>query len=113
MLSMLEGKLPRNQWERQPMEDYFLVRDGDNGPLTFDWTHFMEQLYDMDMDAEGPWDKEEWYCTDCILALIRMRLRKWWIMTKIRRKSHLPLACFHADRPCSRGPFENRLLVRL
>lgn len=52
--------------------------------LTFSWSDFMEELCDMNIDAEGPWDKTQWYCIDCILALLRLRFRKWWITTKIR-----------------------------
>lgn len=56
-------------------------------PLAFDWCQFLEELCDMDTDAEGPWDKTEWYCTDCIRALFRLRLRLWWVATKTRGAS--------------------------
>ena len=96
MIKLLEGNLPRNDHEMSQLADYIHNRDDDDdddddGRLTFDWTNFIEELCDMDIDAEGPWDKDQWYCLDCVLVLLRRRLRKWWIATKIKGMSYYRL----------------------
>lgn len=83
MIRLLEGKLPNNSHEMSQLAEYIHGRDDDD-KLTFDWVDFIEELCDMDTDAEGPWDKSQWYCLDCLLALIRLRLRKWWLATKVK-----------------------------
>jgi hypothetical protein len=99
MTRLLDGKLPRNSYELGTMARHFMARDEVTGRLNFDWSKFLEELYDMDTDSEGSWDKSQWYCLDCILMLMRLRLRKWWIMTKIRSTC---MAFCHIDMPINR-----------
>lgn len=86
MIQTLEGNLPRNGHEMSQLADHIQARD-DDLRLTFDWAIFIEELCDMDGDAEGPWDKDQWYCFDCLLALVELRLREWWIATKVKGMS--------------------------
>ena len=86
MIKLLEGNLPKNGHEMSQLADYIHSRD-DNDRLTLDWANFIEELCDMDIGADGPWDKDQWYCFDCVLALVRLRLRKWWIAMKVKGMS--------------------------
>ena len=85
MARSVEGHLGKNNHEMRELVDYIQARDA------FDWTKFIEELCDMEGDAEGPWDKEQWYCFDCVLALVGLRLRKWWIATKVKGMSSFRL----------------------
>ena len=94
MIRLLEGKLPNNGYEMSQLAEYIHHWDDDER-LTFDWANFIEELCDMDTDAEGPWDKSQWYCLDCLLALVRLRLRKWWLATKVKGMSSFRMAQLH------------------
>ncbi len=105
---MLDGNLPRNQVETNDLTQYLMasgIRPGDSHERpTFDWSLFLEELCDVETDAEGAWDKNQWYCTDCILGLIKLRLRIWWIARKIRGACFRWSALINIDWDRSRQP---------
>lgn len=83
---MMNGNLWRNSVEMAS----FKAEIHDRKPdllLTFDWTIFLEEILAMDDGADGPLDLNEWYCHDCVLSLLRSRLRKWWIARKVASTS--------------------------
>ena len=84
---MLDGNLPRNVHEIGQLRAHIQRRDPDSSVMTFSWSDFLQELCDMNVDAEGPWDTDKWYCIDCIRHLLQTRLRKWWIATKTRSTS--------------------------
>ncbi|EKM60840.1 uncharacterized protein PHACADRAFT_133680 [Phanerochaete carnosa HHB-10118-sp] len=94
LIQTLEGNLSRNSHEMSQLADHIQARD-DDLRLTFDWAKFIEELCDMDGDAEGPWDKDQWYCLDCLLALVRLRLREWWTATKVKEGMQFKPDCWY------------------
>lgn len=84
---MLDGRLPMNGHETNQLRAHIQRLDPHSGVMTFNWNDFLEQVCDMDVDAEGPWDADKWYCLDCMRHLLQTRLRKWWIATKVSRTS--------------------------
>ena len=116
LIQMLEGHLARNSYEVDQIVDHLMHRDPETGRLSFDWPCFMAELYDMDTDGEGPWDKDQWHCHECIITLLQMRLRKWWIVTKMKSKSIISCRVCQADHSwtsSSTWPTAARLLVWL
>ncbi|KAJ3490514.1 hypothetical protein NLI96_g1395 [Meripilus lineatus] len=51
---------------------------------TFEINRFIEELIDLDCDTGYNWDKNEWYCDECIQELYKQRLRLWWIGQKTK-----------------------------
>ncbi|KAJ3538406.1 hypothetical protein NM688_g6525 [Phlebia brevispora] len=74
---MLGQELSRNPLERDLMKSCFLARDIMGLP-SFDWANFMNAIFEIDVTGPVPWEKEDWYCSDCIMQLLTRNLRTWW-----------------------------------
>ena len=95
---MLQGNLPRNACETDELARHIGRRSWPVGAeRIFLWQTFMSDLFDIERD--GTWDKEQWYCTLCIQDLFRSRLVKWWIAERAARK----FGCINVNTRGSRG----------
>ncbi|PSR80757.1 hypothetical protein PHLCEN_2v6673 [Hermanssonia centrifuga] len=93
--TLLPGRLQDNRLETRSLKKYLMARD-DCGRLTFDFNKFFEEIFELaersrSVNFGHPWEnhvwnKDEWYCTSCLMDLMREVLFKWWIRRKIKAK---------------------------
>lgn len=85
LCSGLTGNLMRNRTELQAVCAYIRKGSAEQPRRPFDWEHFVEENFDLEREEEGEdstWDKEDWYCLDCMMGFLKARFRKWWIAKK-------------------------------
>ena len=85
MCQKLGGRLPQNTCETTSLKAQFTAKNT-SYELIFNWTQCFEELCDLTVDNEGPWDKDGWYCVPCVDVLITSRLRIWWLAKKRERE---------------------------
>ncbi|KAF7789218.1 hypothetical protein EIP86_000159 [Pleurotus ostreatoroseus] len=81
----LKGQLPRNTFETTALQQHLTSRDS-RGEVNFDWNRMFEELCETSSGepVDSVWDKEHYYCKDCIETLFRARLTAWWAAEKRR-----------------------------
>lgn len=102
LVSGLDGELKRNRTEIAQISRYIRTGLEDTPRTVFDWTPFVEENFDLVKQEEGDtcnWDKDQWYCKDCMMGFLRSGFRKWWIAKKKEGESlHRRLSVVRAQR---------------
>lgn len=72
----MPGNLGRNGGEKQQ----FLLSTnwGVFIGSQFDYTKMMDEIMDIHDDQEHIWQKDKWYCFQCVEQLMKERLWRWW-----------------------------------
>ncbi|KAI0343963.1 hypothetical protein BDW22DRAFT_1109899 [Trametopsis cervina] len=75
LISSLPGNLARNMNETRAISLYI----HQNWTTKLDWQVIPEEILSTVVVGEQElWDKDKWYCADCLTALLRPRFRRWW-----------------------------------
>ncbi|KAF9817511.1 hypothetical protein IEO21_03362 [Rhodonia placenta] len=76
LFARMPGNLGRNGGEKQQ----FLLSTnwGVFIGSQFDYTKMMDEIMDIHDDQEHIWQKDKWYCFQCVEQLMKERLWRWW-----------------------------------
>ena len=91
--------LSSNRTERDSILEYFRRGWDDQPRRLFDWSQYVEENFDQVIEEEGEnctWDKDHWYCKDCLIEFLRSRFRKWWT-AKRREGAYYSALQFESD----------------
>ncbi|KDQ12853.1 hypothetical protein BOTBODRAFT_34001 [Botryobasidium botryosum FD-172 SS1] len=77
MCNLLEGHLPGNPWETRRIIEALCSG-------SYDYAEMMGEMMDLETDSGGVWNKQEWYCMNCVEGLFRTRFKEWWLAKKLR-----------------------------
>jgi hypothetical protein len=79
LLHSFPGNLGMNASEATMIQQTFSCKATVDGCHTSDLPAITEALFDFDIPEEQElWDKEAWYCQDCITTFFEARFPKWW-----------------------------------
>lgn len=67
--------LPHGSDEAIALRDYLTTSMHE---VNIDWSDLFVSLCDKPTDTTSVWEKDQWYCTDCIKVLFRERLGQYW-----------------------------------
>ncbi|KAI0786088.1 hypothetical protein C8Q75DRAFT_774034 [Abortiporus biennis] len=81
LVGCLNGYLPQNPVERDFVIQHILKRD-DEDNRTFNYADMVQEIFDLEQDSDGVWDKNNWYCDTCMMVLCKTRFTRWWISRK-------------------------------
>lgn len=85
LVDFLEGRLKHNVVEMPLLHNHVT-----QVPY-FDYAGMLRKMFDAmrdegDDDDNDEWKPQEWLCTDCVKAFIKLNLRTWWLRYKQERQ---------------------------
>ncbi|CAL1696367.1 unnamed protein product [Somion occarium] len=86
---LFPGYLRNSLVEIQPFKERIRERDDDLEP-TLSFSRLLEELFDVDAEADEDWDKTQWYCIDCLRTFLKHRLWRLLLQWKLQEPNYQP-----------------------